>query len=314
MLQSKQKMPIDELLRRSRQTCSFVACDLDTPGGESLGLLQAPSLIPHAGLIHCFTTRHGGSSPAPYNTFNLGRNLPDDYLKSLALANRHLLLETLGLADVFDHLKVPSQVHSGNVLIVDADGARNESLDLSNLDGLVTNVVRTPLLLHFADCVPVMIFDPVRRVLGIVHAGWRGTAKAIAFRAAQYMVEQLDCKAEDMVAAVGPAIGTCCYPTGPEVESGLIDALAEVSNLSGHDIDMSEVARAACGPDGLIIRHESPQPRPDLKAFNALQLLSAGIETVDVSDLCTSCRPDLFFSHRQSGGLTGRQGALACLV
>ena len=314
MLQSQQKLFIDSLIERSRQTCAFVPLDLAVPGSESLGLLQAPFLIPHADLVHCFTTRRGGSSPAPYDTFNLGRNLPDDRLKSLALANRRLLLEALGLGDVFDHMKVPSQVHSGNVLIVDAQGARNEALDLTNLDGLVTDVLRTPLLLHFADCVPVMIFDPVRKVLGIVHAGWRGTARAIAFRAAQYMVERLGCKARDMIAAVGPAIGTCCYPTGAEVEAGLIEALAEVRSLCDQDVDMGEVARAAAGPNGLIVRHQSPQPRPDLKAFNALQLLCAGLETVDVSDLCTSCRPDLFFSHRQSGGLTGRQGALACLV
>jgi hypothetical protein len=92
-----------------------------------------------------------------------------------------------------------------------------------------------------------------------------------------------------MVAAVGPGIGSCCYPTSREVAE--------------------QLASTVPGGSDLIIWNE--QPHPDLKALNAAQLADSGLARIDVSDLCTACRPDLFYSHRQSGGKTGRQGAIA---
>lgn len=261
----------------------------------NLTLLHSPLLSAHRdkGFVHAFTTRDGGSTPAPYHNFNLGRHIKDEDLKQDALANRELLCRELGVNHQM--LRVPGQVHSGNVLVV----KDNEEHDLAGVDGLVTDNSGLPLLLHFADCVPVLIFETDKRLVGIVHAGWRGTAQSIAVNAVNLMVEKWGAKPSAMVAAVGPAIGPCCYPTGNDVVERLMATVSD-KGVAG---DWQELVQV--GADG--------QPHPNLKAINALQLLACGVAEVDVCSFCTACRPDLFFSHRQSGGVTGRQGALACL-
>ena len=160
---------------------------------------------------------------------------------------------------------------------------------------MTTNLRGYPLLLHFADCVPIILYDPKQAAIAVVHAGWRGTATSIVQNAVKEMTENFGTRAADVIAAVGPAIGSCCYPTG--------DDAAE------------KLGRTVKDAAGLIERpKEGDQFRADLKALNAMQLLEAGVQNVDVTDLCTACRPDIFYSHRQSGGKTGRQGALAQLL
>jgi hypothetical protein len=269
---------------------------------EDLDLLQSPLLITEQanGLEHAFTTRHGGQTPPPYESFNLGRHVANGDLKADALANRELLCRVLGFNH--DHLKVPGQVHSGNVVHI-AQAEANP--DLSGVDALATSLGSVPLLLHFADCVPVIIYERKRKLLAIAHAGWRGTAQAIVKNAVQLLVNNFGGDPSQMIAAVGPAIGTCCYPTDQDVIQKLLDTVA---GQGFADLDRSAVASA------LVERGVDGSLRPNLKAFNALQLLQAGVSAVDVSNLCTACNPELFYSHRQSGGTTGRQGAIACLI
>jgi YfiH family protein len=153
--------------------------------------------------------------------------------------------------------------------------------------------VGKPLLLHFADCVPVIIFDPVTRVLCIVHAGWKGTAGSIARNGVKLMERDFGARAANMVAAIGPAIGSCCYPTGFEVAERLRQTVSSY--------------------EGLFTERQG-QVCPDLKSINAMQLLDSNVAEVDVSELCTACNPQSFYSHRASGGHTGRQGAIAALI
>ena len=268
---------------------------------QDLALLQSPLLNAEEknGLLHAFTTRHGGHTPAPYESFNLGRHVANGALKEDALANREVLCRALGVN--YSHLKVPGQVHSGNVVqIVDAES----NPDLSGVDALVTDLSAVPLLLHFADCVPVMIYERKKKILAIAHAGWRGTAQAIVKNSVEHLVS-LGGDPAFMIAAVGPAIGTCCYPTGDDVVEKLLNTVAPEQ--------VSDPGRALIAAK-LVVRGADGSVRPNLKAFNALQLLQVGVAEVDVSDLCTACRPELFYSHRQSGGTTGRQGAIACLT
>lgn len=252
---------------------------------DGLTVHRSPLLSEYPSLVHAFTTRLGGNSPPPVDTFNLGRHLDSDESRADAANNRRKLCDALGLN--WQRLAVPGQVHSGIVVVAD------EKNTYKDVDGVATDVPKRPLLLHFADCVPVMIFDPKRKVFSIVHAGWKGTAASIARNAVDLMRERFDCQAADIVAAVGPAIGSCCYPTGEDVA-----------------IRLSETVSNA---EGLILWRDG-EHCPDLKAFNALQLLEAGVSEVDVTDLCTACHPELFYSHRQSGGNTGRQGAIGSLV
>ena len=281
-----------ELIQRALQSNAW-----STKRFGELELLQSPLFLREAGdaLEHAFTTRHGGQTPAPYDSFNLGRNVAEGTLKVDALANREILCQALGFNH--NHMKVPGQVHSGNV--VQITDPLSEP-DLSGVDALATDLVDVPLLLHFADCVPVMIYERKKKLLAIAHAGWRGTAQAIVKNSVQ-MLKDLGGDPAAMLAAVGPAIGTCCYPTGADV----IEQLLQTVSGFGQD---DEIRRCFVenGTDGSL--------RPNLKNINALQLLQAGVAKVDVSDLCTACRPDLFYSHRQSGGKTGRQGAIACLI
>jgi len=280
-----------ERLQRSLSFSEWQVKELD-----GLKLTTSPLLSRQEGLVHAFTTRHGGSCPSPFDNFNLGRSVGDEKVKESALQNRQRLCRALKV----DHarLHVPGQVHSGHVVKVDG----SMKPDLAGVDGLATASKNLPVLLHFADCVPVMIYEPELRLLSIVHAGWRGTAQSIAVMGVERLKE-LGGDPRRMLAAVGPAIGTCCYPTGLDV----VEKLMATVNPSGSPA-VDKLARKG------LVEERQGQPRPNLKAINALQLLNQGLAQVDVSEFCTSCRPELFYSHRQSGGITGRQGAVGCLV
>jgi YfiH family protein len=268
------------LVEIARQTNKWTVKTID-----DMELILSPRLSELGFVTHAFTTRVGGKTKAPYDSFNLGGNIGGDDMKRDAISNRKKLCKALNIN--FSDLFVPGQVHSRNVEVVTE---RAGMPDLKGVDGLVTHKQETPLLLHFADCVPVIVVETKKKLVGIFHAGWRGTASNIVGHGVERMIKDLDGDPRYMVGAVGPAIGPCCYPTSDDVARALSET---VSTL----------------PDGLIGRN-GEQPAPDLKAFNALQLLERGVKQVDVSDFCTACNPGMFYSHRQSGGMTGRQGAI----
>lgn len=254
-----------------------------------LTLIQSPLLAQVENLVHAFTTRLGGDTPQPMESFNLGRHWTTEESRLEAMKNRITLSAALGLDP--DKLTVPGQQHSANIYLLKEGEATG--LALPSYDAIATQAPKHPILLHFADCVPVMLIDTKKRCLCVMHAGWRGTAGGIVTKGVQLLTAALGCNPKDMLAAVGPAIGSCCYETGEEV---LAQLSATVTN------------------PGPLISYQGGKPHPDLKAFNAMQLYEAGVGTVDVTSWCTACHPELFYSHRQSGGKTGRQGALACLL
>ena len=257
-----------------------------------LKVICAPLLSQFDNLAHAFTTRTGGQSQPPLQWFNLGRHWPDEQSREDALINRRRLCQALGLADWTERLTVPGQKHTTNIHVIDPHQTTGNQL-LMDRDGAATDATGYPILLHFADCVPVIIFDPKRAALCVVHAGWKGTAGGISRLAVQLLCDKFNCRTENICAAIGPAIGSCCYPTGDDVAQQLCSSVEHGESL---------IAKG----DG--------QPRPDLKAVNAMQLLESGVEQIDVSSWCTACRPDIFYSHRQAKGQTGRQGALACIT
>ena len=236
---------------------------------------------------HAFTTRLGGESKPPLDSFNLGRHIEDEELRENAMCNRATLC--LALDANFESLIVPGQKHTANVVEVTSESKQS----LKDVDGVMTKQVRLPLLLHFADCVPIMLFDPVEHALCLIHAGWRGTAQTIVRRGVSTMIATYGSKPANIVAAIGPAIGPCCYPTSKEV------ALTLSKTVSGFDD---------------LITGDDRTPHPDLQMLNAMQLSESNVTKMDLCDLCTACNSHIFYSHRQSGGITGRQGAFAQLI
>lgn len=260
----------------------------------SLTLIQSPLLNRIDRFVHAFTTRLGANTPEPLHWFNLGRHWPTEESRKDAMHNRTILCNALNLDA--KQLTVPGQQHTTNIFLL-RDG-EEKGLALPNFDAIATLAANHPILLHFADCVPVMLVDKKKRALCVIHAGWRGTAGGIATKGVQLLSATLGCNPADMVAAVGPAIGSCCYETGEDVAEKL---LATIEDTAAHT--------------HLVHRNGSTgKPHPDLKAINGMQLYEAGVGEVDITSWCTACRPDIFYSHRQSGGKTGRQGALACLL
>ncbi len=235
---------------------------------------------------HAVLTRVGGVSRGAYATLNLGHTVGDDLA---AVEENHR--RALGALEVEVGQTVsPHQVHGARVGVV---GSAHRGTVQPETDALVTAEVGVPLLMRFGDCAPVLFFDPVRRAIGIAHAGWRGVAAGSVPATVEALAGRLGCERADLWAGVGPTIGPCCYEVGPEV----VDAV-----------------RAAC-PDGAeVVRRVDGRVHLDLPAAVEAQLDAAGVGRVENSHLCTACRRDEFFSHRAERGHTGRFGILMELI
>jgi YfiH family protein len=181
----------------------------------------------------------------------------------------------------------PHQVHSATVQVV---GAGDRGRVCEGTDALVTDTPGVYLMLRFADCVPVLFYDPVRRAVGLAHAGWRGTVACIARETVRRMVDVFGCRPADIRAGIGASIGPCCYEVGDEV----VDAVRAVFPDAPH----------------LLSHQGSGRWHLDLWAANRYQLGLEGVTEIEVAGLCTACRTDEWFSHRAEKGRTGRLGAV----
>jgi YfiH family protein len=250
-------------------------------------LYQFAALASHARLRHAISARHGGVSPAPFASLNLTAARGDDRAHVAENVRRLCLAAADGRADVVS----AQQVHGAQIARV---GRAQRGQIIPDCDGLVTDEPEVVLLLRFADCVPLIVYDPVRHAVGVAHAGWRGTVAGIARALVRAMADAFGSRASDLIAGVGPAIGPCCYQVGPEVVAQ---------------------ARAAFGAtDGLFPQQADGSYHFDLWRANQQQLAAAGVGTIEVAGICTACRVDEFYSHRAERGRTGHHGALACLL
>ena len=157
-------------------------------------------------------------------------------------------------------------------------------------DALITDTPGIALMLRFADCLPVLFYDPVRRAIGLAHAGWRGAIKGIAARTVVAMMEAYGSRPADIVAGLGPCIGPCCYQVGADV-------IASVKAGFNHW-------------RGLLQSQGDGSVHFDLWEANRRQLTEMGVEEIEVIQICTACRTDEFFSHRAEGGRTGRSAVM----
>jgi YfiH family protein len=229
--------------------------------------------------------RFGGVSEGPFASLNLSYAVDDD--PGRVRTNRATAARSLGWNPA--QFVSARQVHGRRVGQVVREMVGGP--DLPDTDVLVTNEPGMLLLLKFADCVPVVLWDPVRRVIGLAHAGWRGTVLGAPAAAVEAMVEQFGSSPEDILAGIGPSIGPCCYQVGPDVE---------------------KMAAHVFAGAGVLQRGDDEEVRFDLWSANSETLMRAGVneEKVVKAGICTRCRSDLFFSHRASGGTAGRFGAL----
>jgi polyphenol oxidase len=221
-----------------------------------------------------FSTRDGGFSEGAYESLNLGLLTGDD--RDLVIRNRRRLAETAGVQP--ENVVIGWQVHATDIKEWQEPDPDTAFLDREGghlkVDGHLTRNPELAALVLVADCLPVAIAGGGS--VAMLHCGWRGLAGGLIRKAAERM------QAEG--AAVGPGIGACCYEVGAEV----LDAFVEFDNVA----------------DGRML---------NLRAIAEQQLQAAGIDRVEHVDYCTSCNPDLFFSHRRDNGVTGRQAGIAWL-
>lgn len=257
-------------------------------GGTTV--LQSAILEEHHGIVHAFSTRQGGVSRPPFATLNLGQSVGDS--PTSVEENRRRFFGAFGIDA--GHVVRVWQAHGRGVVRVDAALAGRPGFpsclmeERGKFDALITQIPGLALTVSTADCLPILIHDPVRRAVAAVHAGWRGTAQRIAARAIDAMREAYGTDPADCRAAIGPGIRACCF----EVDAAVTGAMAAALP------DWERHARANRPGHWLL----------DLAEVNRAVLESAGVRADRMEDvgLCTSCRNELFFSHRADKGRTGR--------
>jgi hypothetical protein len=254
---------------------------------ENLPFYQFEILSRVEGIGHIVTTRSGGVSPPPRDSLNLSFGNGDK--KAHIQKNLEVLSRAIGIAS--NHIITANQVHGSRVKVVshlDNDGPDDS-------DALITAATGICVMVLTADCVPILLCDPARRVVGAVHAGWKGTLEGIAQKAVDVFVQNFGAQPQDMMAGIGPSIGPCCFEVGPEVEARFIETWGTWDLRRGKKEGKNHI---------------------DLWNANARQLIHAGIpeSQIEIANLCTCHNVDTFFSYRSEGATTGRFGTGIYLI
>lgn len=237
------------------------------------------------GLSVGFTSRSGGVSQHSMKSLNCALHVGDRI--DDVILNRRLLAENAGFT--FDAWTCAEQVHGNSIKKVSMEdkGAGKYSRDqaIQNTDALISNETGVMLAAFFADCVPLYFIDPIHRAIGLAHAGWKGTALHIAERTIEAMQKEFGSEPATMHTAIGPSIGVCCYEVNDKV------------------IEQLDCERPVMQDNGRFML--------DLKETNRQFMIRAGILpiNIEISEWCTSCNTDLFYSHRAENGQTGRMTA-----
>jgi len=240
--------------------------------------------LDEAGVTHAVFTRQGGVSREPWASLNLGSTVGDDPTRVAQNLQRVFQAVNRSPGTIFDVW----QVHSAKVIF--ADAPRKPHIPHRQADAILTESPDVTLLMRYADCVPILLYDPVRRAAGIVHSGWPGTIKRVAQSAVRAMQESYGSQASDILAAIGPSIGSHHYEIGPDVESQV---------------------RKAFGVDAAaLLPSTNGGVQFDLWAANRLILEQCNVRKIELAGLCTACHQEDWYSHRGDKGRTGRFGVL----
>lgn len=257
------------------------------------------STFPEYVVTHAVSTRLGGVSKPPFDSLNLALHVGDN--PADVIANRKRFAQSLGF-DVSD-IVTPNQVHGEKIFRVDENyrgcGCNNYADSIPETDALITNTANLPLMLCFADCVPIFFVDAMNRAIGLAHGGWKGTLKKIAAKTLQRMGDEFGTRPQDCLIGIAPSIGSCCYEVGGEV----VDKCKAAFPKNYGELLIER--------DGKIFL--------DLWRANVLQLLEVGVpeKNIDVAGECTCCQSSWYFSYRaaqkKSLDRTGRIAALIAL-
>ena len=251
---------------------------------------QCSKRLEELGVKHGFSTRMGGVSTGVYESLNIGLNRGDD--DSLVRENYERILDAL---DMKENLFLnANQKHTNIVKAVNESDAKGDIFNPVpyDLDGYVTNTKNMTLVMYSADCLTAIFYDPVKQVIGNVHAGWRGSVNGIVANAIKEMIDNYGCKPKDIVVALGPCIDKCCFETDWDVPEEMIRIMGEDAN-------------------NFFTKVPSGKYMVDLKSLNIAILEKAGVsrDNIDVSSECTMCNPKKYWSHRVTKGIRGSQGS-----
>lgn len=239
-------------------------------------------------IVHGFSTRLGGVSTKHWSTMNLSFSRGDD--QKAVMENHRLFADAVGYNR--EKLVFSDQVHLTKIYKVTSQDAGKgiiKESDIKGIDGLVTNEPGIPLITFYADCVPLFFYDPVKKVVGMAHSGWRGTVGKIGAEMIRFMEKEYDSQPKDIVCAIAPSICQKCYEVSEDVAVQFLEVF-------GKDYG-----------DELLYQKENGKYQLNLHYACEQTLLDAGIkkENIDVTNLCTCCNPELFFSHRITGDKRG---------
>ncbi len=245
---------------------------------------------------HGFSTRLGGVSTGIFESMNLGFNRGDDDDN----VKRNFLIISKALNMPYENIVLSAQTHTTNIRIVDeADKGKGIIIprDYENVDGLMTNVSQIPLVTFYADCVPLLLFDPVKRVIAASHSGWRGTVNRMGKVTVEKMVEVYGCEPKDIIACIGPSICKECYEVSADVAKAFMDEFAD------------------SGYENIVFPKDNDKYLIDLWEANRVILNMSGITNtnIDISGICTCCNSGWLFSHRATGGKRGNLAAFIML-
>ena len=266
--------------------------NIEKNGG--LVYITFPKLLKTNTVRHVFSTRLGGVSDGQYSSMNLSFNNGDK--RENVEKNYEILCSAVGIDT--ENLVLTRQTHTDNVKTVDKShrGIGYSRPSFNDIDGLITADQNVALVTQFADCTPLIFCDPINRVIANSHSGWKGTAKGIGAVTVEKMVSEFGCKRENIVAAIGPCIGECCY----EVDSPVYEAFESAP------FDFSSA----------FSRVDTQHFKLNLKKANEIILINSGIKTenIDIADICTCCNSAELHSHRATGGKRGNLAAIIQLI
>lgn len=238
------------------------------------------------GVGNAFSCRLHGESTVVEGSLNLALHVGDD--SEAVLKNRRAFADILGVDS--EKFTACEQVHGSEVVCVTqkfvGSGAVNFTDTVKGADALITNLPNVPLILFFADCVPLIFADAVTGAIGIAHGGWRGTVAEIATKTVSAMMREFGSKAEDIIVGIGPSIGECCF----EVDDAVYSQVEKYKEC--------------------FIKQDNGKYMMNLQLWNEKLLVDAGIKPYNIyqSGICTKCNNELFFSYRAESGKTGRMG------